>query len=214
MFSSTEIPVLYKDIPFLFQAAQGTSETSANKYFTLGYFHREGLQKKPPPDGHQRENCPKPHRQSWLMLQHFYPLRQSYKDEGHWPEYQTPAPTSNTCGTVEHLTSIRGQWEHNSPCWPEAQSCACCNALERVKPKWFLALHHQNADNSAGQARDDSTLTALLEPRLLNESLRCYLALTNTQSIAQCTWILVALINCWKTLQSVKGTSSPLGPWD
>lgn len=42
MFPPTEIPVLYKDIPLLFQAAQGTSETSAKKYF-----HREGLQKKP-----------------------------------------------------------------------------------------------------------------------------------------------------------------------
>lgn len=46
-----------------------------------------------------------------------------------------------------------------------------------------------------------------------NESLRC-LRSTNTRSIALHTWIPVALINCWKPLQSFKGTSHPLGPQD
>lgn len=116
---------------------------------------------------------------------------------------KSPPPTSNPCSTGEYHPSTVCPAGHNSPHSPVIAATLC----KGFKPKRIpvLALCHQEAEDSAVQAQDDSTLTGCSAgPQLPHSPCAACPALIDTQSITQHRWIPVALISCWKPLQSFK----------
>lgn len=147
-------------------------------------------------NGHQREDCLKPLRQSWLMLQPFSPPRQS-RDELGSLAWKWDAHTQ--CGEIPSLHRTPAQY--HSPHSP-AGSKLC--SLPMLTPKQTLV--------SAAQPQGDNRLMSHRSHTYQNEPLQ---SLPSTEEYPRHSihGYPTALINCWKPLQSFRVTPSPLVPW-